>query len=176
MGGEIGQWREWSHEDSLDWHLLDRPLHRGVQRLVEDLNRMYRDERALHELDCEGEGFEWIDANDSAQSVLTFLRRGRSPDDVVLVAANFTPVPRANYLVGVPRGGMWREILNSDAAVYGGSGWGNLGGVEALPISVHGRPRAVNLTLPPLGIVFLKAPPAPAGGGRATRPAPDPAS
>jgi 1,4-alpha-glucan branching enzyme len=159
MGGEFGQWREWNHEDSLDWHLLEEPGHAGVQRFVQDLNRVYREEPALHQLDTEQAGFEWIDANDSADSVLTYLRKGRDPADVVLVAANFTPVPRPNYLVGVPWGGVWREILNSDATDYGGSGWGNLGGVDALPLSVHGRPRALNLAIPPLGIVFLKAPP-----------------
>ncbi len=156
MGGEFGQWREWNHEDSLDWHLLEQPAHQGVQRWVEDLNRLYRSKPALYELDAEGAGFEWIDANDSAQSVLTFLRRGRSEEDVILVGCNFTPIPRPNYLVGVPRGATWREILNSDASVYGGSGWGNLGGLDSLPISVHGRPRALNLTLPPLSCVFLE--------------------
>jgi len=156
MGGEFGQWREWNHEDSLDWHLLEQPAHQGVQRWVEDLNRLYRSKPALYELDAEGAGFDWIDANDSAQSVLTFLRRGRSEEDVILVGCNFTPIPRPNYLVGVPRGATWREILNSDASVYGGSGWGNLGGLDSLPISVHGRPRALNLTLPPLSCVFLE--------------------
>jgi 1,4-alpha-glucan branching enzyme len=156
MGGEFGQWREWNHEDSLDWHLLDQPGHRGVQRWVEDLNRLYRSKPALYELDAEGSGFEWIDANDSAQSVLTFLRKGRSEGDIVLVGCNFTPVPRPNYLVGVPGGAAWNEILNSDASVYGGSGWGNLGSLESLPITVHGRPRALNLTLPPLSCVFLE--------------------
>ena len=156
MGGEFGQWREWNHEDSLDWHLLEQPAHQGVQCWVEDLNRLYRSKPALYELDAEGAGFEWIDANDSAQSVLTFLRRGRSEEDVILVGCNFTPIPRPNYLVGVPRGATWREILNSDASVYGGSGWGNLGGLDSLPISVHGRPRALNLTLPPLSCVFLE--------------------
>jgi 1,4-alpha-glucan branching enzyme len=156
MGGEFGQWREWNHEESLDWHLLEQPPHQGMQRWAEDLNRLYRSEPALYELDPEGGGFEWIDANDSAQSIITFLRKGRSDDDVILVGCNFTPVPRPNYLVGVPSGGVWKEVLNSDAALYGGSGWGNLGGLEALPISVHGRPKALNLTLPPLSCVFLK--------------------
>jgi 1,4-alpha-glucan branching enzyme len=156
MGGEFAQWREWNHEDSLDWHLLEQPSHHGVQRWVEDLNRFYRGEPALFELDPEGGGFEWIDANDSAQSVLTFLRNGRSEQDVILVACNFTPIPRPNYLVGVPVGGAWKEVLNSDATLYGGSGWGNLGGLDTLPISVHGRPRALNLTLPPMSCVFLK--------------------
>jgi 1,4-alpha-glucan branching enzyme len=156
MGDEFGQWREWNHEDSLDWHLLEQPGHQGVQRWVQDLNRLYRSKPALYELDDEGSGFEWIDANDSAQSVLTFLRKGRSEGDVVLVGCNFTPVPRPNYLVGVPGGATWNEILNSDASVYGGSGWGNLGSLQSLPITVHGRPRALNLTLPPLSCVFLE--------------------
>jgi 1,4-alpha-glucan branching enzyme len=156
MGDEFGQGREWNHDESLDWHLLQYPLHAGIQGWVQDLNRAYRAEPALHELDCEPGGFEWIDANDSQASVVTFLRKGRSTSDLVLVACNFTPVPRTNYLVGVPRAGTWREILNSDAQTYGGSGWGNLGALDPLPVSKHGRPRAVNLTLPPLGCLFLK--------------------
>jgi len=161
MGGEFGQWREWNHDDSLDWHLLDSPMHAGVQRWVEDLNRLYRDEVALHELDADPSGFEWVDANDSQNSVLTFLRKGRAPGDVMLVACNFTPVPCANYLTGVPVGGTWREVLNSDSERYGGSNWGNLGTLEAVPVSVHGRPRALNLTLPPLGCLFVKSEAAP---------------
>jgi 1,4-alpha-glucan branching enzyme len=156
MGGEFAQWREWNHEESLDWHLLEVPEHLGVQRWVQDLNDLYRRKPALFQLDTESAGFEWIDANDSAQSVLTFLRRGRSEDAVILVACNFTPIPRPNYLVGVPGGTTWREILNSDASIYGGSGWGNLGGLDSLPLSVHDRPRALNLTLPPLACVFLE--------------------
>jgi 1,4-alpha-glucan branching enzyme len=157
MGDEFGQWREWNHEDSLDWHLLGEPGHSGVQRWVQDLNRLYRSEPALFEGDTDPSGFEWIDANDSEGSTIAFIRKGRTTDDMILVVCNFTPVPRSNYLVGVPRGGAWREVLNSDADLYGGSGWGNLGEVEALPISSHARPRALNLTLPPLGCVFLKS-------------------
>jgi 1,4-alpha-glucan branching enzyme len=156
MGGEFGQWREWNHEESLDWHLLDVPLHAGVQRWVGDLNRLHRSEPALHELDCDAGGFEWIDANDSQASVVTFLRKARSTEDLFLVACNFTPVPRTNYLVGVPRAGLWAEVLNSDAQIYGGSGWGNLGGLDPVPVTKHGRPRAINLTIPPLGCLFLK--------------------
>ncbi len=156
MGGEFGQWREWSHERELDWELLGHPAHRGVQRWVEDLNRMYRAETALHELDCSPAGFEWIDANDADNSVATFLRRGRDPDDVVLAAFNFTPVPRHGYRVGVPIGGAWSEIANGDAVVYGGSGLGNLGRVEARPSPSHGRPHSLLLTLPPLAAVFFK--------------------
>jgi 1,4-alpha-glucan branching enzyme len=157
MGGEFGQYAEWNHDRSLDWHLLDHPTHRALQRWMEDVNRLYRTEPALHELDCDPAGFEWIDANDSQNSVITFLRLGRSTDDVFLVGYNFTPVPRPNYLVGVPRGGRWREVLNSDSEEYGGANWGNLGELEAIPVSVHGRPRSLNLTLPPLGCVFIRS-------------------
>jgi 1,4-alpha-glucan branching enzyme len=156
MGGEIAQWREWDHDGSIDWELLERPAHAGVQRWVEDLNRLYREESALHETDTDASKFEWVDANDNEAGVITFLRRSRSGDDVLLVAANHTPVARPNYRVGVDGTRGWRELLNSDASLYGGSGVGNLGGVESLPVPMHGRPRSVLLTLPPLGIVFLK--------------------
>jgi len=156
MGGEFGQWREWNHEESLDWHLLDYPLHAGLRQWMKDLNRLYRSERALHELDFESAGFEWIDCNDSEHSVLSLLRKARSTDERVIVVCNFTPVPRFNYRVGAPSGGYWREILNSDAHDYGGSGHGNLGGVEAAPIPAHGRPYSLNLVLPHLGTVFFK--------------------
>src|SRR5262249_52512164 len=138
MGGEFGQWREWDHDTSLDWHLLQYPLHHGLQRWVRDLNALYRAEPALHELDCDAAGFEWIDCNDSEASVVSLLRKGRTPGDWVLFVCNFTPVPRNDYHVGVPSGGRWQEVLNSDAAVYGGSGQGNLGGVDAAPVSCHG--------------------------------------
>jgi 1,4-alpha-glucan branching enzyme len=156
MGGEFGQWREWNHETSLDWHLLEEPAHREVQHWVGDLNRVYRSEPALHSLDVNPKGFEWVDCCDAEQSVASFLRIGVDPSDVILVVGNFTPVPRQNYRLGVPRGGYWSEILNSDAPLYGGSGWGNLGGVEAVPVPLHGRPYSVTLTLPPLGVIFLK--------------------
>ena len=157
MGGEFGQWREWHHDESLDWYLAQYDRHAGLQRLVEDLNRLYSSELALHELDCDPAGFEWIDANDSQSSVLTFIRKARSTDDIMVVACNFTPVPRHKYLVGVPRGGFWRQVLNSDREEYWGSGLGNLAGVEALPVSVHGRPYSLSLTLPPLAAVFFKS-------------------
>jgi 1,4-alpha-glucan branching enzyme len=156
MGGEIGQRAEWNHDRSLDWHLLEDPSHAALQRWVEDLNRFYRAEPAMHERDTGVGGFEWIDANDSENSVLTFLRLGATTDDLILVACNFTPMARSNYLTGVPRGGVWEEVLNSDAELYGGSGWGNLGRLEAVPVPMHGRPRSINLTLPPLASVFLK--------------------
>jgi len=156
MGGEIGQWREWNHDQSLDWNLLNFPMHVALQRWVEDLNRTYRDIPAMHELDFDTHGFEWIDCHDTEQGVVSLVRRSQSePDRMVVVAMNFTPVPRHNYAIGVPRPGRWGEILNSDAAIYGGSGQGNMGGVEAAPIPLHGRQWSVNLTIPPLGAVFL---------------------
>jgi 1,4-alpha-glucan branching enzyme len=156
MGGEFGQWREWHHDESLDWHLLEYQRHAELKKLIEDLNRLYRSEPALHELDCDPTGFEWIDCNDTNQSVISFIRKGKSIDDIALFVGNFTPVPRFNYRVGVPRGGFWREILNSDASDYGGSGHGNLGGVEAVPIPFHGRSHSISLTLPPLAALFFK--------------------
>jgi 1,4-alpha-glucan branching enzyme len=156
MGAEFGQWDEWCHEKSLDWHLLRLPPHQGVMRLVCDLNRLYRGETALHALDFDPAGYEWIDANDSDCSVLTFLRKGRDPSDAVLIAANFTPVARRGYRVGVPRGGRWREVLNTDAKEYGGSGVGNSGGRDAEPRPWHNRAWSLDLTLPPLGVLYLK--------------------
>jgi 1,4-alpha-glucan branching enzyme len=156
MGDELGQWSEWNHDASLDWHLLDYPPHRGVQRWVADLNRCYREQPALHELDFSPEGFEWIDCNDALQSVVAILRRGQTAGEQILIVGNFTPVPRKDYRVGVPVGGRWRELLNSDALAYGGSGLGNQGSVVAQAHAAHGRPWSVQLTLPPLAVVFLK--------------------
>ena len=153
MGGEWGQGREWSHEQSLDWHLLDDPQHAGVQRWVRDLNTLYRGEPALHVQDIDAGGFEWIDFHDSAQSTISFLRHGGGR--TVLVVLNLTPIPRANYRLGVPRGGWWREVANSDATLYGGSGMGNLGGVEAFPVAAHGRHHSITLTLPPLSLLLF---------------------
>jgi 1,4-alpha-glucan branching enzyme len=163
MGGEFGQWREWNHDRSLDWHLLEHAPHRGVQRWIQDLNRLYRHEPALHARDFDMHGFEWTDLHDWEHSIISFFRRGDGPDDLMLVVCNFTPVTHANYRLGVPCGGFWHEALNSDAAIYGGSGQGNLGGVEAAPVPAHGRYHSLSLTLPPLGILFLKAPVAPGG-------------
>lgn len=157
MGAEIGQWNEWYHEASLDWHLLDQPLNKGLNHWMKDLNHIYKTERALFELDKECAGFEWIDCQDIEQSILTYMRTGRDPKDTIVVCCNFTPVPRDNYTIGVPRGGYWKEILNSDASEYGGSGKGNFGGVEAQNDSVHGRSHSLVLTLPPLSIVMFKA-------------------
>jgi 1,4-alpha-glucan branching enzyme len=157
MGAELGQWDEWYHEKSLDWSLLDFPAHQGVQKLIQSLNAMYRNEPALYEADFSRDGFEWIDACDADASVISFLRKGKSTGDIIMVAANFTPVPRISYRLGVPRGGFWSEILNSDAEIYGGSGHGNFGGLEADQIRSHGRPCSLPLVLPPLGVVFFKS-------------------
>jgi len=155
MGGEFGQWSEWSHDAGLEWHLLQYPSHQGILRWTGDLNRLYRRAPALHERDADPEGFEWVDFSDVEKSIVSYLRRGRSADDVVLVVCNCTPVPRYNYRVGIPFGGFWEEVLNSDAVDYGGSGVGNLGGVEAEQVPVHGRPWSLPLTLPPLGVVIF---------------------
>jgi len=157
MGGEFGQWREWAHDESLEWHLLDYPPHSSLKRWVEDLNRFYRDQPALYELDFDSAGFEWIDCNDVEHSVVSLMRKGRSPDDLLVVVCNFTPTTHFNYRIGVPQSGFWREVLNSDAKEYGGSGCGNLGGIEAAPIPLHGRPCSLTLTLPPLAAVFFKS-------------------
>jgi 1,4-alpha-glucan branching enzyme len=156
MGGEFGQWREWDHDQSLDWHLLEEgPYHKGLQGLVRDLNRLYRSEPALYQVDSEPRGFEWIDCHDWQASVVSFLRRGKNPDDFMVVICNFTPVPRHGYRVGVPIGGEYTEALNSDAAIYGGSNLGNGGTVWAQAIPEHGRPFSLILTLPPLaGLMF----------------------
>jgi 1,4-alpha-glucan branching enzyme len=155
MGGEFAQRREWAHDAGLDWNLLDSPAHAGVQRWVRDLNQLYRNEPALHELDCEPAGFEWIDCDDSEGSVVSLLRKGKSTSSLVLALCNFTPVPRDGYRLGVPRRGFWREALNSDAVAYGGSGIGNRGGLDAEPVAHHGRPFSLVLTLPPLSVSFF---------------------
>ncbi len=156
MGCELGQWAEWNHDASLDWNLLDWPSHRGVQKLVDDLNRLYRQQPALHQGDCQSSGFDWLNPDDGAQSTIAFLRLGATAKDVVLIAINYTPVPRQNYRVGLPFGGTWRELLNSDAKIYWGSGQGNLGEIEASPMPYHKWPKSLTLTLPPLGAVILQ--------------------
>ena len=161
MGCEFGQYREWNHDASLDWHLLQRPEHRGIQQWVADLNRLYREEPALHELDNDPAGFEWVDCNDNEQSIVSFLRYNRDKSRAVLCVCNFTPVPRRGFRVGVPESLRWDEVLNSDATCYGGSGWGNLGGVFTEEWSMHGRERSVTLTLPPLSISFFRMVPVP---------------
>jgi len=155
MGGEFGQGREWNHELSLDWHLLGIDRHQGILRWVRDLNRLYAEERALHVKDCAHGGFEWIDCGDAENSVVSLLRRGGEGDRPVLAVFNFTPVLRTGYRIGVPAGGLWLERLNSDASVYGGTGAGNLGGVQAEGVPAHGRPFSVPLTLPPLSALFM---------------------
>jgi 1,4-alpha-glucan branching enzyme len=157
MGDEFGQVREWTHDTSLEWHVLQYPFHRGVQSWVEQLNRLYREQPGMHQLDTDPLGFEWVDCNDAAASVVSLLRKGKSPGETVLVVCNFTPIPRASYRVGVPSGGFWRELLNSDGKEYSGSGIGNSGGCTAEEIPAHGRSHSLNLVLPPLGALFLKA-------------------
>jgi 1,4-alpha-glucan branching enzyme len=154
MGAELAQWSEWNHESALDWELLKYPSHEGIRRVVADLGALYGSQPALHELDAGSDGFEWIDASDRAASVLSFLRKGPGGAPVLFVA-NFTPVPRHRYRVGVPAAGRWRELLNTDAEIYGGSGQGNYGGVEAEPVAMHGRQHSLALVLPPLAAVFL---------------------
>jgi len=157
MGGEFGQWNEWYHEVSLDWHLLDYKLHQGLSLWVKDLNYLYSRTPALYQSDFNPEGFSWIDCQDSENSVLSLLRKSRYSSELIMIIANFTPVPRFGYQVGAPRAGLWEEVLNSDAVEYGGSGEGNKGRVEATAVSKHGHPFALNLTLPPLGILFFRS-------------------
>lgn len=157
MGGEFGQFNEWYHEASLDWHLLNYPLNHGVHTWMKDLNKIYKEEPALYELENGGTSFEWIDCTDYEQSIFTYMRNAKDPKNNLVIACNFTPVPRHNYMIGVPHGGYWKEILNSDAVIYGGSGQGNYGGVEASPVSFHGRRNALVLTLPPLSMLMFKA-------------------
>jgi 1,4-alpha-glucan branching enzyme len=158
MGSEIAQWREWSHDESLDWHLLKWRDHQGMFKLVCDLNALYRAQPALHQVDFEWPGFEWLELHDWENSVLAFLRKGKAPDESIVVVCNFTPVVRENYRVGVPAGGYYREILNTDSDVYGGSNTGNQGGVWATREAHAGRPFHLTMRLPPLGALFLKTP------------------
>ena len=157
MGCEFGQRREWTHDGELEWWVNERPEHAGVQRFVKELNRVYRSEPALYQVDFSWEGFEWIDASDALSSVIAFLRKAKDDASAtLLVVCNFTPIPRNNYVVGVPQAGFWRELVNSDAHDFGGAGWGNLGGVESAPVGAHGRPNSITLTLPPLSTLILK--------------------
>jgi 1,4-alpha-glucan branching enzyme len=155
MGSEFGQGREWNHDVGLEWYVLDYPQHRGVQQWMGDLNAVYRAHPALHVFDHQPRGFQWIDGSDSDQSVISFLRLGRTPGECMLVVCNFTPLPRWHYRVGVPLAGAWREVLNSDATEYGGSGIGNAGSVTTEPIPTHGHGQSLDLTLPPLAVVFF---------------------
>ena len=156
MGCEFGQWREWNYDQSLDWHLLDDPLHAGLRRWVRDLNHTYQRERSLHEIDFEGSGFSWIDCNDNENSVVSTMRRAHDPRDFTVMVGNFTPVPRPGYRIGVPEAGWYREVLNSDSATYGGSNLGNGGGVHAEPVPMHGFDWSITLVVPPLAFVLLK--------------------
>ncbi len=156
MGGEIGQWREWNHDGSVDWDFARHGNHKGLQNWVRDLNRLYASEPALHELDFDPAGFDWIDCNDPDQSTLSFLRFSSDGKEAVAAIFNFTPVPRYGFRVGVPYPGRWTELANSDAAEFCGSGLGNLGGVEAAEAAMHGRPHSLEIILPPLAAVFFK--------------------
>jgi 1,4-alpha-glucan branching enzyme len=155
MGGEFAQEQEWSHERSLDWHLLERPEHLGVQSLVRDLNRIYRDEPALWELDAEPAGFCWLELNDAAANVIAFARFSTAGDRAMVCVCNFSPVPRPGYRVGLPRAGDWHEVLNTDASGYGGSGVVNAGTIAAAETPWHGQQWSAELDLPPLGVVWL---------------------
>ncbi len=156
MGSEFAMWREWSEQSGLPWDVLPHPPHAGIQRFVRDLNTIYRREPALHEMDFEPSGFQWIDANDNENSVFAFLRRGREADEFLVCALNFTPVPREGYRVGVPAAGLYEELLNSDAGIYGGGNLGNAGAVTTEPIPAHGHPQSLRLLIPPLGTLYLK--------------------
>jgi len=156
MGGEFAQGKEWNHDEGLEWFVLQSPLHKGIQNWVKDLNHFYKKEPALYESDFSADGFEWIDFHDWEQSIISFIRKSKDTDEIILIACNCTPVPRYNYNVGVPRRGFWNEVLNSDAEMYGGSGCGNLGGIQAVKKPAHGRTHSLYLTLPPLGILFFK--------------------
>jgi 1,4-alpha-glucan branching enzyme len=156
MGCEFGQGREWNFDGSLDWHLLDEPLHAGIRQFVKDLNRTYTSERALYEVDFDAAGFQWIDCNDSENSVVSFLRRAKDGAVFVVAIVNFTPVPRAGYRIGVPAAGPYLEIVNSDSEAYGGSNVGNGGVVFTEPIASHGHEQSLRLSLPPLGFLLLK--------------------
>ncbi len=155
MGGEWGQWQEWKHEQSLDWHQCGFQPHYGIRRWITDLNRLYASEPALYEGDCFHHGFEWVDHSDAAASIYSFLRKADNGESI-LVVCNFTPVPRQGYRVGVPHKGFWRELLNSDATDYWGGGIGNVGGVWSDDHGWHGKPYSLHLTVPPLGVLFLK--------------------
>jgi len=156
MGQEIGQWREWSEERSLDWHLLELPTHQGLQAWVRDLGKLYREQPALYQVDFTPDGFQWVDANDADHSIYTFIRFAKDPLDFIVIAANFTPVPRENYRIGVPEWGYYQELLNSDAEVYGGGNVGNDGGRTTEAIPWNGHNQSINVTVPPLGILILK--------------------
>jgi 1,4-alpha-glucan branching enzyme len=155
MGGEFGQWREWNHDQSLDWDLLDYPLHAGLRRLVQHLNYVYKTEPALWQLDDSYEGFEWIDFHDADSSVVVFLRKGENTSPFVFLV-NATPVPRHGYRIGVPSDGWYEEVINTDAEIYGGGNIGNYGGMHADAVPWQGRSHSISVTLPPLAVVAFK--------------------
>ncbi|PZR66856.1 MAG: 1,4-alpha-glucan branching enzyme, partial [Solirubrobacterales bacterium] len=155
MGSELAQEAEWSHERSLDWHLLERPEHAGIQALVRDLNHRYREQPALWELDSDPAGFSWLEPNGADDNVIAFARHSRDGERVLVFAANLSPVPRTGFRLGLPRSGRWREALNTDSAFYGGGDVGNLGGVQAEPIPWHGQQVSAEVTLPPLAAIWL---------------------
>ncbi len=156
MGSELAQWGEWTHEQSLDWHLLQHDRHQQIQKTLKDLNSIYKQEASLYECDFESSGFEWIDGSDAEHGILSFLRKSRQSQEPIVVVCNFTPTPQYEYRAGVPFNGFWKEIFNSDAREYGGSGMGNLGGRSADEIPFHGRPHSLSLTIPPLACLYLK--------------------
>jgi 1,4-alpha-glucan branching enzyme len=155
MGSEFAQEREWSHERSLDWHLLEQKEHAGIQSLVRDLNRAYRDEPALWELDSDPAGFWWIEANDASDNVIAFARRSADSERMLVFVANLSPVPRGPFRLGLPRSDRWRELLNTDSTFYGGSDVGNLGAIQPEPIPWHDQPFSAEITLPPLAAIWL---------------------
>jgi 1,4-alpha-glucan branching enzyme len=159
MGGEIGQWTEWNHDAELDWGLLEFDTHKGIQRFVKDLNEIVIEHPALHELDCRSEGFRWIQADDAANSVYAFCRFSKNTEESLVIVMNMTPVPREGYCVGVPKAGFYKELLNSDASLYGGTDVGNAGGVKSKKGSMHGMEQSIELTLPPLGMLVMRAEP-----------------
>ena len=156
MGGELGQWVEWNHEGSLDWHLLQYDSHQGVLQLIDDLHALYRNEPSFFEVDFEYRGFEWIDFQDSAGSIISFERKARDNRERIVVVCNFTPVPRHGYRIGVSQSGIYEEILNTDSSFYGGGNIGNTGEVRAQEVPFHHHPFSLNLTLPPLAVVYFK--------------------
>jgi 1,4-alpha-glucan branching enzyme len=156
MGGEIAQEKEWNHDASLSWDLLDRPFNAGMQRLVQDLNRLYTSEPALHETDNDPNGFGWAVVDDAANSVFGMFRKSRDGNSILLAVSNMTPVPRTGYRIGVPEPGLWREVLNTDAGIYGGSNMGNGGAVPSDETPAHGHPSSLSLTLPPLATIVLR--------------------
>jgi 1,4-alpha-glucan branching enzyme len=156
MGGELGQWDEWNHDKSIDWHLIQFAPHRCLQKFVIDLNRIYQSEPALYEGDFHYGGFEWIDFHDSDNSILSFMRKAKDPDDLLIIICNFTPLPRPGYRIGVAKNSHYKEILNSDSQIYWGSNMGNAGGVNADKVPWHAKPYSIKITIPPLSIMIFK--------------------